>query len=301
MNWLRIISIILLLKVAMMAQEPHKRLIMKNGDFQVVTKWEKKGERLRYFSVERNEWEEVPNAMVDWSATDKWNGENTVKVAAADEPKLHEPDKDNDIDEDVALEVEGVKLPIGGGVFTLERTSASQPAGEAKIIELAQNGGSINAHRGKNILRSVIIPIPSGQRESVELEGVQSVVRLHSPQPVFYIKVEANTSEEPSNDDSIAMKGNKKEPTQQELLLSRFRIVRMTVKNGKRTVAELKVSLKGNVSQQQTFAESHAISLEKGWIKLWPEKPLEAGEYAIVEMLGAKEMNLYVWDFRVEK
>src|SRR5271155_1912013 len=128
MKWLRIISFILLVTVTVTAQEPHKRLIMKSGEYQVVTKWEKKGERLRYLSVERNEWEEVPDAMVDWTATDKWNNENVVKTASADEPKLQEPDKDNDVDEDVALEVEGVKLPIGGGIFTWERPVALQPA-----------------------------------------------------------------------------------------------------------------------------------------------------------------------------
>src|ERR1700722_5445045 len=42
-----------------------KKLVLKDGNFQLVREYERKGERVRYFSLERGAWEEIPAAMVD--------------------------------------------------------------------------------------------------------------------------------------------------------------------------------------------------------------------------------------------
>jgi hypothetical protein len=38
----------------------------------------------------------------------------------------------------------------------------------------------------------------------------------------------------------------------------------------------------------------------KHWLKLTPTKPLLIGEYALVEILSASDINQQVWDFRVD-
>src|SRR5258708_3347697 len=48
-----------------------KKLVLKDGNFQLVRDYQRIGERVRYLSAERGEWEEIPPAMGDWYAQAK--------------------------------------------------------------------------------------------------------------------------------------------------------------------------------------------------------------------------------------
>ena len=48
------------------------RLILKDGGFQPVRQYQVVGDRVRYLSQDRGEWEEMPADLVDWEATRKW-------------------------------------------------------------------------------------------------------------------------------------------------------------------------------------------------------------------------------------
>ena len=101
-RWIKCISLLAAMVIALActhawSQQNPQRLIMKDGTYQAATKWEVVGQRVRYYSAERYDWEEVPNDMVDWPATDKYNGERagqrdeTIKeIAKADEADEHE-------------------------------------------------------------------------------------------------------------------------------------------------------------------------------------------------------------------
>ena len=262
---------------SMVAQEQAaKRLILKDGSYQAVGKYELKGDRVRYYSSERGDWEEMPASLVDWKATEAYSKEaaedkNTELERAIKEDKA-DAEKEAAANPEVAP---GVRLPDGGGVFLLE-TYKNQP----QLCELVQTNGEINKHTGKNILRATINPIASS-KQSIELKGLHARVQSHTGYPEIYLDIDSDTQ------------------SQKLDLADHFRIVRMTEKKDSRLLGNLKVSMIGNVSQEGTYVKVQAEKMSGDWVKLKPVSPLAPGEYAVVEMLTPKEMNLYVWDFGV--
>ena len=55
-----------------------------------------------------------------------------------------------------------------------------------QLVELVQNGTDINKHMGRNILRSVINPLPTGPKQTVELKGPRANVQSHVRSPAIY-------------------------------------------------------------------------------------------------------------------
>jgi hypothetical protein len=301
-----------------LAQGPieSKRLILKDGSYQIVSKWEVRGNRVRYYSTERYDWEEVPNSLVDWAATEKYNSEvvkrpkiSSADVAAADAEEQAERAKEEAKTPTVAP---GIKLPDTGGVFLLD-SYHNQPA----LVELVQNGGELNKQTGKNIMRAIINPLPTGSRQSIELKGLKARVQTHNSFPNLYVDIDNSASDTDSEKASspapaVGPNGIGSAPAQKPISNSaktgaannklnqpdRFKIVRLQTKKDSRVVSNVKISLLGKVSNEEDVIPTTAEPVSGGeWVKVIPSRPLVPGEYALVEMLGEKQINMYVWDF----
>src|SRR4051812_32541588 len=76
-----IIIVLLLLTAAFALAQAAKRLVLKDGTYQSVREYTVKGDRVRYFSSERFEWEDMPTDLIDWPATKKFEEDMKKGVA----------------------------------------------------------------------------------------------------------------------------------------------------------------------------------------------------------------------------
>jgi len=205
-----------------------RRLILKDGSYQSVTKYEVHDDRVRYFSAERGEWEEIPNSLIDWDATDKFEqgrlqGKLAPEAVELDEELEAEREAEQARSPQVAP---GLRLPDEGGIFLLD-TYQNQP----QLSELQQSGGELDKSSKSNTLRAAINPL-AGVKQTIELPGAHAKVQSHTTVPSLYINIEADHIDAnqgaPATVQGAAGEPPPLPPTE------RFRILRIEVKGGKR-------------------------------------------------------------------
>jgi|ERR1700728_413729 len=289
------------------AQQLSRRLILKDGSYQSITKYEVHGDRVRYFSAERDDWEELPTSLVDWPATEKYEKD---RAAAPAIPEAALVEKETDADRAAAEShlpqvAPGLRLPDLSGMFLLDNFK-----GQPQLVEIEQNEGDVNNGSRADILRGAIIP-GAGAKQTIELEGEHATTYAHVAVPSIYINIDDDTSsaaatkppDATGNDSASAQRPQQpqqpQQPEQAIVPFDRFHIVRMKVKSGKRIVGDIKRSPTGKVTPEQNSVKTTIDRIGTGWLKLTPTEDLAPGEYAIVETKGAEGVNLYVWPFAV--
>ncbi len=127
-------------------------------------------------------------------------------------------------------------------------------------------------NKGRNLLK-VLSPVPLVPGKStVELDGVASTMRIADTRPEFYFRL--------ADIQSLA-------------------IIKLTPKKAIRLVENVSIIPVSNemIEDRQiipTFKKSSGELL----FKIWPEKALEPGEYALIQYEEGK-VNLQVWDFAI--
>jgi len=264
-----------------------KKLVLKDGNFQLVRSYERQGEKVRYLSAERGAWEEIPAAMVDWEAT--------AKAEAADEAAakslvqhVHQQQVESAAempsDVDASLRVgSGVFLPEGEGLFAVE----------GKTVRKLEQVTSQKKLDKKRVVEQVISPIPIvPSKQNIVIPGAHAAARITpGAEPLEFFLREAP----PDPDNPVPVVNNASgTDSGPEVVL-----VRTTVKGGKRELESIR-SLFG----QQIGTAVNMIAMQR-----WDVAPrvyrytlsetLQPGEYALAEVLP-DGLNVYVWDFGVD-
>jgi len=246
-----------------------KKLILMDGTYQLAREYAVEGDRVRYWSVERSQWEEIPTNLVDWDATHKAEAEQAGRDAEL-KAKIHASQVaqlTKDIDVDRSLEIKpGLFLPDAVGFYALDR--------DKLIREMKQSTAVIKTSTGREVERimSGVPMIPS--KRTMEIPGERAAMRLATAEPEFFMRP-----------------ADEREP--------QFRLLRAQVKGGHRVIDSISIHFTGQETHNATDIEIQTWTPATGVFRYTVDERLEPGEYAFVEMTG-EGISGYVWDFGID-
>jgi len=249
-----------------------KKLVLKDGSFELVREYEVDGDRVRYYNLDSSQWEVMPAALVDWDATKKAEAEEQ-KGEAQLVAKAHQQEQERrlmPLDIDASLEIaKGVFLPSGDGLFVFDGSTVAP-------LTQAQTDTAIAK---KRVLEQVLIPIPVvPSRHNISIPGTRAKLRVRGRQPEFYMRTTDERSPE-------------------------IELIRAKVHTDSREIEHLD-ELFGQKQYTRDTISVQRWKVAEGVYRFTLGEPLEPGEYAVAEILQGegegKDMGLYVWDFGVD-
>ena len=249
-----------------------KKLMLKDGGFQLVREYKVEGDRVRYYSLDRSQWEEIPTAMVDWDKTKEVVGEQAKsdealvsKVHTQEQARIVQP-----LDIDASLEAApGVFLPPGEGVFAFDGKT---------ILPVAPAEPSFKTSKKREI-EKVLSPIPIvPSRHAVLIQGTRSKVRVGTGQPEFYMRTKQEGDPE-------------------------LELVPAKAHGDSRQIVNIDELFKMQGAAMKPLLMQR-WEVAKGVYRFTLGQTLAPGEYALVEVVEGKteleQLSVYVWDFGVD-
>lgn len=283
---------------------PHRiRLILKDGSYQIVMSYRVVGDRVVYASAERGgAQEEIPASLVDFEATKRWEQQHAEptdnagdQTAPAIDPELLKEEAERaSYTPEVAKDLH---LPEQDSVLGLDTFH-----GTPELVPMPQSDGELNRNTGHNILKAAVNPLASAH-QLVELKGESASVQFHVATPVLFIRIGDDlppSGAPPMTVDTHGASSAMKDTPGGGSADSRYVIVRADVRQGARVLTSFKISMLGTVHRDEDVIETTSKLLPGGhWMELTPNQPLSFGEFALMEVISDREVNLGVWDFGV--
>ena len=243
------------------------KLFLKDGSYELVKSYEVKGDRVRYYSLDRSDWEEIPKSLVDFAATQRVEAEEKVKQAKQLKAAEELENQRFEIPTNSGYQIKpGVRLPGDGGVYAFDG---------ARVIHLIQDPAKVVTDK-KRIALIMVMPGPLLKKQAfVVLPGPKAAVRITVADPVFYVQDSDNWAEH-------------------------AQLLPLIQKKDSRLVEKIQSGIGlGKSGEKRTDLPLERKQLAASVYELKPLQPLESGEYALGEMLDQK-LNIAVWDFGID-
>jgi hypothetical protein len=245
-----------------------KKLILTDGEFHIVREYERQGDRVRFYSVERSSWEEIPADLVDWAATEKAGAELEAQQNEVVERLQAERAEAiaASIDSDRSLEVRpGVILPDPPGFYALDGQT---------VLTMEQQLAVARLDKGRAAIRIITgLPMISSKHQ-IEMAGKRSKIRVRSPEPEFFFRTDDGRN-----------------PT--------MTLVRAEIDGDKRRVTTAVTDLTGTTKYEHREVPTMTSEAASRVQRLTMGQKLAPGEYALIETT-AEGISMYVWDFGVD-
>ena len=237
------------------------KLYLKDGGYQLVREFKVEADRVRYYSLERSDWEEIPLEMVDLKRTQTEAAERQAEI----EKEAKALSEEEAVEREQQKEVS--RIPQDAGVYWLDGK-------QTKVIAAAET--SVRTNKGRSVLKKLApIPVVTG-KATLELNGAHSSNVFTNPEQEFYLQLSAA---ERFGMVKLTSKGGVR-------IVENLTIMPVT----NETVEEPQMV--------DTFRKQ--LTNDGMLYKLWPKEKLEPGEYAVVEYTEGK-LNMQVWDFAIQR
>ncbi len=153
------------------------KLHLQDGGELIVKEYEVVEDRVRYYSLERSQWEEIPLELVDLDRTRRGVERQMAR---------HKSREQEDRIERAArrkARTELHRVPLEDGIYYSDG---------GRVVPVEQAELTIDVGK-KRVLLQVLAPVPLLSKSTVKVEGRQAKLLVGNAQPMFYVRLEKIT------------------------------------------------------------------------------------------------------------
>jgi hypothetical protein len=167
-------AVLLLLMLLPLSAANIRLYLADGGGDLLVSEYEVLDDRVRYYSVERSAWEEIPLSLVDLEKTRRIEQQQD----AARQERAAEDSIERAAERQARTELH--RVPIEDGIYYLDGD---------QVVPIQQAELKTETSKTRTLLR-VIAPVPLLGKQTVEVEGEKAELVVTQDRPEFYMRLE---------------------------------------------------------------------------------------------------------------